>query len=98
MRSRYAAYALGLIDYVMDTTDPEGPQAREDRDAWAVDLEGFVRATRFVGLEVRGSGSDGDEGWVTFRAGLVQGQRDASFVEKSRFVRRDGRWLYVSAK
>lgn len=97
MRSRYAAYALGLVEYVIDTTDPDGPQASRDRRAWTKDVEGFVARTRFVGLEVLGSGSDGDAGWVQFRAGLTQGGRDASFVEKSAFVRRAGRWLYHSA-
>jgi SEC-C motif domain protein len=99
MRSRYAAYALGLVDYVLATTDPEGPQAGPDRRAWAADVEGFIARTRFVGLEIlgSGSGSDGDAGWVEFRASLMQGGRDASFVEKSAFVRRAGCWLYHSA-
>lgn len=96
MRSRYAAYAVGLVDYVMDTTDPEGPQARDDREAWAADLQAFVRATRFVGLEIGDAGERGDQGWVSFRAVLVQGKRDASFRERSTFVRRDGRWHYVA--
>jgi SEC-C motif domain protein len=97
MRSRYAAYALGLVEYIIDTTDPDGPQARADRRAWAVDVQGFIDDTTFVGLEVLGSGSDGDDGWVRFKALLKQGGRDASFTERSAFARRGGRWLYVSA-
>ena len=96
MRSRYSAYALGLIDYLIDTTDPESPHAREDRDAWTADLQAFVRATRFVGLEIGGAGEHDDQGWVSFRAVLVQGKRDASFRERSTFVRREGRWYYVA--
>lgn len=115
MRSRYAAYALGLVDYVLDTTDPEGPQASPERRAWAAEVEGFIARTRFVGLEVLGAGSEGDAGssevscerpgpgaagsagWVQFHARLTQAGRDASFVERSAFVRRGGRWLYHSA-
>ncbi len=96
MRSRYSAYALGKTGYLMDTTDPDGPHAQEDRGVWARELAEFARRTRFVGLEINGSGSTGDDGWVSFRAILTQGRRDASFAERSRFVRRDGRWLYVS--
>ena len=98
MRSRYAAYALGLVDYVIDTTDPEGPQAQPDRRAWTADVAAFSRGTRFVGLDVLGAGQDADAGWVRFRATLEQGGRDASFTERSAFVRRGGRWLYVSGQ
>lgn len=93
MRSRYAAYALGLVDYVVATTAPDGPQANPDPR----DVEAFAARTTFAGLEVLGAGSEGDAGWVRFRAILTQGARDASFVEKSAFVRRGGRWLYRSA-
>ena len=96
MRSRFAAYALGIVDYVLDSTDPTGPMARDDRRAWAADVAGFCRATRFDGLVVLGSGEDGDEGWVRFRAVLVQDGSDASFEERSRFVRQGGRWRYHS--
>jgi SEC-C motif-containing protein len=94
MRSRYAAYALGLADYVLDTTVPE-KLLGGDR---ALQLEAvltFGKATSFFGLEVKGSGETGDAGWVSFRAILTQGSRDASFEERSQFVRRAGRWLYV---
>lgn len=98
MRSRYAAYARGAAAYVLATTDSAGPQARADRGAWEAEVSAFCRGTRFDGLEVLGSGADGDAGWVRFRARLSQGGRDASFVEKSRFVRREGRWLYHSGE
>ncbi len=96
MRSRYSAFALGLVDYILDTTDPTGPMAQPDRHLWAADVDTFCCETGFHGLEVLGSGADGDAGWVRFRAVLTQDARDASFVERSAFVRRGGRWLYVS--
>ena len=39
----------------------------------------------------------GDVGWVTFCATLMQAGRDVSFTEKSRFERVNGRWPYHSA-
>lgn len=102
MRSRYAAYALGLVDYVIATTAPGGPGSRADRAVWAKELEEFSRTTSFDGLEIEGTGAEGDAGWVQFRAILsTRGApgspgQDASFGERSGFVRREGRWLYAS--
>jgi SEC-C motif-containing protein len=96
MRSRYSAYALGLVDYVIGTTAPGGPRARPDREAWAAEVRDFGRSTRFVGLEILGTGAEGDAGWVRFRAILEQGGADASFEERSGFVKVLGRWLYQS--
>ncbi len=96
MRSRYSAYALGLVDYVIDTTAASGPRALPDRSAWAADVTEFGRRMRFVGLEVVGTGAEGDEGWVHFKATLTENGADASFEERSGFVRVAGRWLYAS--
>lgn len=97
MRSRYAAYALGEADYILETTHPAGPLFRADRDAWRADVQGFCSGTRFDGLEVLEESADGDVGWVTFHAQLAQAGEDVSFRERSRFERLDGRWLYHSA-
>ncbi len=96
MRSRYAAYALGLVAYIQATTDPGGPQWQADTDAWAEGIAAFSRGTRFTGLSVRDHVEQGDEAWVTFHAGLSQAGEDASFTERSRFTRAEGRWRYHS--
>jgi SEC-C motif-containing protein len=98
MRSRYSAYARGLVDYVVATTDPEGEAWGRDEAAWREDVAAFCAANRFEGVDViearvDGAG-EGGQGWVTFRARLRQGSADATFVERSRFVLRGGRWLY----
>ena len=92
MRSRYCAYAHGLVDYIVATTDPEGPQWRGDLAAWRDEIAAFCRATRFEGLRILQAGED----TVTFRAHLARGGLDTGFSEQSRFVFRDGRWLYHS--
>lgn len=96
MRSRYSAYALGLVDYVLDTTDPSGPQHQADRGAWRKSVEEFCQQTRFVGLDVLEYSADGDEGRVRFFAHLERQGQDTSFGEASRFRRVQGRWLYHS--
>jgi SEC-C motif-containing protein len=96
MRSRYSAYALGLVDYVIDTTAEKGPRARADRALWAREVAEFGGRTHFQGLEIRGSGEQGESGWVEFRAVLLEGAEDVSFSERSGFVKVNGRWLYAS--
>ncbi|MCO4747708.1 MAG: hypothetical protein KC912_23125 [Proteobacteria bacterium] len=95
MRSRYCAYALGLVDYVIDTT-AKGPQFQDDRVAWTQQIEAFCRGTRFGGLRISEHVDGEEEAFVTFHATLEQAGRDASFAERSRFVREDGRWKYHS--
>ena len=73
MRSRYAAYAKGLVAYVQDTTHPFGPHWQSDRAAWAEELAAFCAATRFDGLTIVDAPDPvGDEATVTFRAELTQ--------------------------
>jgi SEC-C motif-containing protein len=99
MRSRYAAYALGLVDYVVITTDPDGP-ARGDlpQSEWREGITQFCAHTRFTALHTEPPDIDGDRATVLFRAGLTQQGHDASFTERSTFVLRDGRWLYHSGE
>jgi SEC-C motif-containing protein len=94
MRSRYCAYAIGEVDYLLATTHAEGPQFRTDTRAWADEVRSFCMTTRFEGLEIRSSREQGDRGEVTFLARLRREGRDASFVEHSVFVREHGRWSY----
>ena len=96
MRSRYAAYAMGLVDYVMATTHPGGQHWQPDRDSWAAGIQSFCEGTRFRALTIVDAGEDGQHGWVEFVARLEQGGRDASFRERSTFERVEGRWLYHS--
>ena len=100
MRSRYAAYALGLADYVMDTTDPDGPAWEGDgdgaRERWRASILRFSRGTIFRGLHVVASTTQGPTGTVHFRADLEQGGRPSVMEEVSRFVHRGGNWRYTS--
>lgn len=98
MRSRYSAYAMGLTDYILDTTDPDGPHWQPDRAAWAAEVQHFSDTTRFVSLEIVSTSEDGDAGRVHFLAGLEQGENAGVMDERSVFRRVDGRWLYTSAE
>ena len=100
MRSRYAAYALGIVPYIIATTDPAGPMWEDDLPRWRESIRAFSSEMNFQGLRITeetiaGDGT-GDEGYVTFSARLSQGSHDASFSERSRFTKVDGGWRYHS--
>jgi SEC-C motif-containing protein len=87
MRSRYAAYVLGLADYVLATWAPETRPAQIDADPPGL---------RWLGLDVKHSArQDADHATVEFVARSKLGGRAHRLHELSRFERRDGRWLYV---
>lgn len=91
MRSRYVAYTLGNVDYLLDTwhasTRPDAASLQQTPD---------VRIA-WLGLDVvarKATGPDSAtvEFIARFRAGGGSAQRQH---ELSRFVREDGRWFYV---
>jgi SEC-C motif-containing protein len=98
MRSRYTAYALDLPEYIIATTHPEGPHWEPDPGRWRESIRRFTDATEFLGLTVLAHSEDGDRGEVTFRVSVTQGGVDASFGERSTFLREDGRWRYHSGE
>lgn len=96
MRSRYSAYAVGDVQYVLRTTHPDGPHHRRDRAVWEKEVQVFCSSTEFISLTVHGSGFDADmAGWVEFTANLRRGGADAGFRERSRFRPHQGRWAYL---
>lgn len=98
MRSRYCAYALGLVDYIMDTTHPDHPDYDDNKAKWKKELAVFADNTRFNQLKVS-EFIDGDRtATVTFTAYLRQADQDVSFTEKSTFEKVEGKWLYHSGQ
>ena len=93
MRSRYAAFVLGLDDYLLSTWHPS---TRPERLADAQQTR-----TRWLGLEVRHVAPvmrevDGSErARVEFVARYRIDGRGHRLHEDSAFVREDGRWFYV---
>jgi SEC-C motif-containing protein len=100
MRSRYAAYALQLADYIIQTTHPSNSSYSNDVRMWRREILQFCSGTRFEGLKVVEFVDGRDKAIVTFTAYLKQGRdgssRDATFTEKSDFVKVGERWLYTS--
>lgn len=85
MRSRYAAYAMQLTDYLLATWHPTTRP-----NAIALDPE-----LRWIGLDVRRHACEGDRATVEFVARSKRGGRAHRLHEVSRFVRVEARWYYL---
>lgn len=98
MRSRYSAYALQLADYIIQTTHPSNPAYTADKRLWKEEILQFCRDMQFTGLHIEEFVEGPERATVTFTAQLKQGDFDASFREKSLFIKEDGRWFYASGE
>ncbi len=94
MRSRYAAYALNLPDYIIQTTHPASPEYLEDTAKWKRSISIFSNRSQFEKLEILDFQEKGSVAIVTFLAHLTQKKEDASFTEKSYFEKIRGKWFY----
>jgi peptide deformylase len=96
MRSRFAAYALNLADYLIATTHPANRQYRHDRATWAAEIATFAQQTEFVNIEILDTQEGDLYSTVTFVAHLMQNGKDVTFTERSYFEKVKGKWLYRS--
>nr|WP_298146463.1 YchJ family protein [uncultured Pseudomonas sp.] len=93
MRSRYCAYVLGLIDYLVSTTLP-AQQAALDRTA----IDDWSKQSQWLGLEVESSEAPSGQpprAFVTFTAHWRDADGEHRHRERSAFVQRDGRWYFI---
>ena len=96
MRSRFTAYALGKVDYLIQTTAPE---KRDGIDR--AELLAYCKAVRCVGLKIVATeaGAQGDEtGVVKFHASLQHEGKRSLHVERSTFIREAGAWRYLDGE
>lgn len=89
MRSRYSAFALGLGDYLLASWHPSTRPADLDPDP-------DVSWRRLQIVEAVAGGPDDAEGEVEFRASYRSPAGAGLLHERSRFVREDGCWTYLT--
>lgn len=90
MRSRYSAFAVGDVAYLLRTWAPRTRPA-------ALTLDDDLRWYRLDILGASLGGPDDTTGTVEFRAYYRSGDGAGSQHEVSRFVRDRGRWVYLDA-
>jgi len=86
MRSRYSAFVLGDVPYLLRTWHSSQRPATLELEAGA----------KWLGLEIKQHRITGeDTAEVEFVARFRVGGKAVRQHERSRFVREDGRWFYV---
>ena len=93
MRSRFCAYALGKVDYLIATRS-ETKRAEENRDELVI----YCKSVQCVGLKIvskEKGGKDDDTGIVTFHASIQANGKRSLHIETSTFAREHGKWMYL---
>jgi SEC-C motif-containing protein len=100
MRSRFAAFALGLGDYLVATLASSHSDRALDAPLLARELSRGKERQRFLGLTILHASEEGDAGEVLFYARIFERGEDRSFAELSTFAREPTpsgpRWGYAS--
>ena len=92
MRSRYAAYATGNLDYIAATCAGPAAHAFNRKEAEIAQM-----GTNWLGLEITGTrkGREADiEGKVSFIARYRHDGKEGAQSETSQFRRVNGAWFY----
>ncbi|WP_137886727.1 YchJ family protein [Pseudomonas sp. 2FE] len=95
MRSRYSAYVLGLIDYLVATTLP-AQQAELDTAA----MRAWSAQSTWLGLEVESAevhGGKPEHAFVTFTARWHDSSGEHTHREHSGFVQNSDRWYFIDS-
>ena len=87
MRSRYSAFVLGEIEYLI-YSDTRSTQADKE------ELSAFSKGVEWIGLDI----VNADEDTVEFKAYYNAGGSTHLLHEKSRFVQVEGVWKYDTGK
>jgi len=89
MRSRFSAFALGLLYYLRRSWHPDTRPA-------SLELDDDIVWRRLQIVDTRAGGVDDAEGEVEFRASFRGPAGVGLMHERSRFTRVDGLWVYVN--
>jgi SEC-C motif domain protein len=95
MRSRYTAYCLGNIDYLVDTLHPSRRKF-DDR----IMLANTIKNTKWLSLKIIdvSQGQKNDLiGYVEFIA-TYQTNKRGQLHERSQFIKDSDRWFYTEAQ
>ncbi|TAN39853.1 MAG: YchJ family protein [Nitrospirae bacterium] len=96
MRSRYTAYAMKEIPYLLTTLHPDH---RKDYDEKST--RSWSESAQWHGLEILGTGAGGpgdSSGTVEFIATFTQAGKKTEHHEVASFSKMDGQWYFVSGE
>ena len=95
MRSRYSAFCRGNVDYLIATLHPDNRKPGDRQESTK-----SINNTQWLGLTVintqQGRKND-SQGVVEFEA-IYQAGEPGQLHERSRFIKKAGRWFYVDGE
>lgn len=89
MRSRFTAFSLGEVDYILDTEQLAKPNKKSDLIEWCDQIT-------YTKLDVLSSSFKDDKGNVHFKAYYRDGMEQVILEENSDFIKSGNKWYYVS--
>lgn len=92
MRSRYAAFALGLGEYLYTTLATSHEDRAQSQAAFCLSMRQDEPKTRYMGLTILDARADK----VLFFAKIFIAGQDCSFAELSTFTREQGAYRYAT--
>ncbi|RXK06676.1 YchJ family protein [Halarcobacter bivalviorum] len=98
MKSRYSAYVANNPEYIINTTHKENSDYTTNIQEWKNSINSFSKYSDFKKLEIIDFIDGQEVAYVTFKATIFQGAIDSSFIEKSKFIKEENRWLYHSGE
>ena len=97
-RSRYSAFALAEIDYLVRSLHPDHPDRSLPPELMRSSIREACRKYKYTGLTVHQHEETGDRGRVSFLAKVFANGKDLSFEEDSLFQRTADGWGYLSGE
>lgn len=92
MCSRYSAFALSKISYLIDTLHPNKHRADDEQT-----IDQTIEQTQWLGLKVINHKQTGEKATVEFVAFYHQ-DPIGQLHECSNFIKQNGRWYYVDGE
>ncbi|HEC58319.1 MAG TPA: YchJ family protein [Methylophaga sp.] len=92
MRSRYSAFVVGDIGYLIKTLHPDKRQVDDE-----VVLRQTIEQTRWLGLKIIAHKSAENNATVEFIA-FYQDDVIGQLHERSHFIKQNGQWFYVDGE
>lgn len=94
MRSRYSAFVLAKVDYLMLSWHKSTRPIKEKKD-----LKAWTKSVSWVKLEVLSSNidiSNTNQGYVEFKAFYIENNKTECIHEHSKFIFENDQWFYLN--
>ena len=96
MRSRYTAFTLANVDYLMRSHSAKTRPVKERKN-----IERWAKSVNWLGLSIlktEAGEACNEAGYVEFKATFIENGKPGQIHENSHFMRENGKWVYVSAE